>query len=178
MAGPTTPGLFTSHAPNSSHFNSVSISATTKSPEISTNASRLKRATCNSCRERKVRCDREKPECGRCKRMAQACTYSSSNEETAQINSVLASLHSRLSKYSLMPRWNLFQKCPCPLQYRHLIDVILVQAETKLQQRPPSVAADSSESGFITGAGTPLHEFSLPNEIELGDVFPLDFESW
>ncbi|KAL4796578.1 hypothetical protein BDV19DRAFT_360636 [Aspergillus venezuelensis] len=33
------------------------------------------RLTCDTCRERKVRCDRVWPKCGRCVRLGEACGY-------------------------------------------------------------------------------------------------------
>lgn len=58
----------------------------------------LKRTTCDSCRERKVRCDRTKPECLRCRRSGIVCTYPSSDADAAKIHQALHSLSKRLGK--------------------------------------------------------------------------------
>ncbi|GFF46564.1 hypothetical protein IFM46972_08073 [Aspergillus udagawae] len=59
-------------------------------------SSQLKRTTCNLCRERKVRCDREKPQCHRCHKSGQTCVYPSENTNNDEIKSALNLLHSRL----------------------------------------------------------------------------------
>ncbi|KAI0456732.1 hypothetical protein F5B21DRAFT_123371 [Xylaria acuta] len=71
-------------------------SSTELVPQISVSQSRLRRATCNLCRERKVGCDRTKPECRRCMRAGHACTYPSTESEASKLNSALQSLHARL----------------------------------------------------------------------------------
>lgn len=58
----------------------------------------LKRTTCDLCRERKVRCDRGKPQCNRCKRTGQPCAYPSAGGEVARFNSEIRGLQSRLRK--------------------------------------------------------------------------------
>ena len=88
-------------SPSANGSNSVSrpISSPTRSfPQVASDPPQVRRTTCNLYRDRKVRCDRVKPECGRCKRTGQACTYSSNNRETAQINLLLQNLHWRLSR--------------------------------------------------------------------------------
>ncbi|KAJ5164770.1 uncharacterized protein N7500_006600 [Penicillium coprophilum] len=59
-------------------------------------STQLKRATCNLCRERKVRCDREKPQCQRCRKSGQTCVYPSDKTDNNEIKSALNLLHSRL----------------------------------------------------------------------------------
>ena len=61
--------------------------------------SSLKRSTCNLCRERKVRCDREKPQCQRCRKSGHECIYPSEGTDNDEIKSALNFLHSRLRKY-------------------------------------------------------------------------------
>lgn len=101
MAASSFMGLSAPQPRESSDFNTVSmLNNANPIPQISGDGSHLRRTTCNLCRERKVRCDRVKPACGRCKRMNQTCTYSSSSGDTALINSVLQSLHSRLGTYT------------------------------------------------------------------------------
>jgi hypothetical protein len=63
-------------------------------------SSQLKRTTCNLCRERKVRCDREKPQCHRCRKSGQTCVYPSDKTDNDEIKSALNLLHSRLRKYA------------------------------------------------------------------------------
>uniref|UniRef100_A0A093VF75 Oleate-activated transcription factor 1 n=1 Tax=Talaromyces marneffei PM1 TaxID=1077442 RepID=A0A093VF75_TALMA len=59
-------------------------------------SSQLKRTTCNLCRERKVRCDREKPQCHRCRKSGLTCVYPSDKTDSDEIKSALNLLHSRL----------------------------------------------------------------------------------
>ncbi|PKY07087.1 hypothetical protein P168DRAFT_315611 [Aspergillus campestris IBT 28561] len=119
--------------------------------QIFTNPSYLKRTTCDLCRERKVRCDRGKPQCGRCKRIGQTCTYPSAGGEVARINSELRSLQSRL---------------------RHV--------ECKLEKQdisfPVEFVGPVLNSRFNDSAPyTP----QLSSDTTLGDiVIPSDLESW
>ncbi|KAH9905660.1 hypothetical protein F4778DRAFT_673038 [Xylariomycetidae sp. FL2044] len=58
--------------------------------------SSLRRTTCDVCRERKVRCDRTKPECVRCRRFGRVCTYPSMNADAERIHKTLHNLSKRL----------------------------------------------------------------------------------
>ncbi|PLN82768.1 hypothetical protein BDW42DRAFT_184610 [Aspergillus taichungensis] len=121
--------------------------------QIITNPSYLKRTTCDLCRERKVRCDRGKPQCGRCKRIGQTCTYPSAGGEVARINSELRSLQSRL---------------------RHV--------EYKLQKQDISFPVEPIgpvlSSRFTDSAPYTPH-FTSTSDTTLGDVvIPPDMESW
>lgn len=62
------------------------------------NKSLTKRTTCDICRERKVRCDRNKPECVRCRRSGYKCTYLSENTNPVKFSRALAGLNDRLSQ--------------------------------------------------------------------------------
>lgn len=42
-----------------------------------------RRLACDPCRDRKIRCDRQQPVCGRCARLRHDCTYSSPAKSTA-----------------------------------------------------------------------------------------------
>ena len=67
----------------------------------STNTS-LKRLACDDCRERKVRCDRQHPSCGRCARLGNNCNYSGPSKQAAlkvDWPQLLLTLHSRLSEF-------------------------------------------------------------------------------
>lgn len=66
-----------------------------RGPVISS-ASTLRRTTCDVCRERKVRCDRTKPECLRCRRFGSVCTYPSPDTDAAKIHETLHNLSKRL----------------------------------------------------------------------------------
>ncbi|RYC56027.1 hypothetical protein CHU98_g10180 [Xylaria longipes] len=59
-------------------------------------AGSLRRTTCDVCRERKVRCDRTKPECLRCRRFGSVCTYPSPDADAARIHKTLHDLSKRL----------------------------------------------------------------------------------
>ncbi|KAI0154670.1 hypothetical protein GGR57DRAFT_107791 [Xylariaceae sp. FL1272] len=71
---------------------------TVSSVSINPLASSLRRTTCDVCRERKVRCDRTKPECLRCKRFGSVCTYSALDTDAARIQKALNSLSKRLEE--------------------------------------------------------------------------------
>lgn len=47
-----------------------------------------------------MRCDREKPQCHRCRKSGQACVYPSDKTDNDEIKSALNLLHSRLRKYA------------------------------------------------------------------------------
>jgi hypothetical protein len=56
---------------------------------------------CNPCRERKVRCDREQPTCGRCVRRGHGCTYSGPSKQSItklDLSRLLLNLQDRLSR--------------------------------------------------------------------------------
>lgn len=50
----------------------------------------VERHACNICRERKVRCDRAFPKCGRCIRLREDCSYDSWTPGTALSQSAMA----------------------------------------------------------------------------------------
>ncbi|ORY69607.1 fungal-specific transcription factor domain-containing protein [Pseudomassariella vexata] len=75
--------------------------------ETSTSAKRL---ACNQCRERKVRCDRQQPQCSRCAKVGSSCHYSSPSKQTiskSDLSRLLFTMHSRLehaeAKLALAP---------------------------------------------------------------------------
>lgn len=58
-----------------------------------------KRLACNPCRDRKVRCDRQHPTCGRCTKLGNNCVYSSPSKQTVSkvdLSRLLLTLHNRL----------------------------------------------------------------------------------
>ncbi|KAI9164032.1 Depudecin biosynthesis cluster-specific transcription activator DEP6 [Paramyrothecium foliicola] len=60
-----------------------------------------RRLACDPCRDRKVRCDRQHPVCGRCARLRHDCSYSSPSKQTAakmDLSRLLLTLHSRLTQ--------------------------------------------------------------------------------
>ncbi|KAI2617409.1 fungal-specific transcription factor domain-containing protein [Hypoxylon sp. NC1633] len=60
-----------------------------------------KRLACNPCRDRKVRCDRQHPTCGRCAKLGNNCIYSSPSKQTVSkldLSRLLLTLHSRLEQ--------------------------------------------------------------------------------
>ncbi|KAK0726004.1 hypothetical protein B0H67DRAFT_551427 [Lasiosphaeris hirsuta] len=62
-------------------------------------SSNAKRLACNPCRERKVRCDRRQPQCGRCAKMEASCHYSSPSKHAmskSDLSRMLIALHGRL----------------------------------------------------------------------------------
>jgi hypothetical protein len=70
--------------------------------DASANAANLKRLACNPCRERKVRCDRRQPKCGRCAKIDGSCHYSSPSKHAlskSELSRILIALHGRLGGY-------------------------------------------------------------------------------
>lgn len=60
-----------------------------------------KRLACDNCRERKVRCNREQPVCGRCSRLGHGCRYTTPakhNASQTDVSQLLLTLHSRLAQ--------------------------------------------------------------------------------
>ncbi|KAL8653890.1 MAG: hypothetical protein Q9210_001841 [Variospora velana] len=57
-----------------------------------------KRLACDKCRERKVRCNREQPVCGRCARLGQNCQYTTPAKQYSDLSPLLLTLHSRLEQ--------------------------------------------------------------------------------
>lgn len=60
-----------------------------------------KRLACNPCRDRKVRCDRQHPTCGRCTKLGNNCVYSSPSKQTVSkvdLSRLLLTLHNRLGE--------------------------------------------------------------------------------
>ncbi|KAL2016074.1 hypothetical protein VTK56DRAFT_4281 [Thermocarpiscus australiensis] len=51
-------------------------------PSDSMSGPATKRLACESCRDRKIRCDRQHPTCGRCARMRNTCRYSTRSKST------------------------------------------------------------------------------------------------
>ena len=60
-----------------------------------------KRLACHVCRERKVRCDRKQPQCGRCTRLGHNCKYNLPAKQQLNqmdVSRLLLTLHTRLGK--------------------------------------------------------------------------------
>ncbi|KAL9017109.1 MAG: hypothetical protein Q9185_005569 [Variospora sp. 1 TL-2023] len=60
-----------------------------------------KKLACDKCRERKVRCNREQPVCGRCARLGHDCQYTTppkQNSSRSDLLRLLFTLHSRLEQ--------------------------------------------------------------------------------
>jgi hypothetical protein len=83
-------------------MNTMASMGPSRKPQSQTQvtSSQMKRATCNLCREIKVRCDLEKPQCHCCRKSGQTCVYSSGKTDNDEIMSALNLLHSRLRKYA------------------------------------------------------------------------------
>lgn len=64
----------------------------------------VRRVACDVCRERKVRCDKGQPHCGRCGRLGHICRYTTSRKQYASkldISDALLTLNARLGKYCI-----------------------------------------------------------------------------
>ena len=60
-----------------------------------------KRLACDNCRERKVRCNREQPVCGRCARLGHNCKYTAPAQQKpskTDVSRLLMTLQSRLAQ--------------------------------------------------------------------------------
>ncbi|PYH37612.1 Zn(II)2Cys6 transcription factor domain-containing protein [Aspergillus neoniger CBS 115656] len=60
-----------------------------------------KRLACMTCRERKIRCDRKHPTCGRCAKMGTTCRYLSRSKPTPSkldLSRYLVTINDRLSE--------------------------------------------------------------------------------
>ena len=60
-----------------------------------------RRLACDNCRERKVRCNREQPVCGRCANLGHECRYTTpakQNTSPTDVSRLLLTLHSRLAQ--------------------------------------------------------------------------------
>lgn len=121
--------------------------STAASVPVNPQASTLRRTTCDVCRERKVRCDRTKPECLRCRRSGTVCAYPSPDAEAAKIQQTLQSLSKRLGESCaplLPPTFQLASHGST-----QFADTSTEDAESKLQYRqlPPQGATPISASG-------------------------------
>ena len=72
------------------------------SPTATPNGGGGKKLACDNCRERKVRCNREQPVCGRCTRLGHKCRYTApvakQNQSHTEMSRLLLTLHSRLAQ--------------------------------------------------------------------------------
>jgi len=69
----------------------------------STGTYRSRKVACNICRERKARCDRNQPCCGRCIRLGNKCKYSPPEiQETGKFDvaQALETLNTRLGRHT------------------------------------------------------------------------------
>lgn len=71
------------------------------SPAAPTKIGGGKRLACDHCRERKVRCNREQPRCGRCTKLGHECKYTTPAKQhpsQMDVSNLLLTLHSRLEQ--------------------------------------------------------------------------------
>jgi len=74
---------------------------------------RSRKVACDICRERKARCDRNQPFCGRCIRLGNKCKYSPRERQEAEkfdVAHALETLNSRLGRRHVLIHFRL-----CPL---------------------------------------------------------------
>jgi hypothetical protein len=57
---------------------------------------RLKRIACVVCRKRKLRCDGDKPSCGKCTRLGHRCAYSEVRKKSGPKRGYVKALEARL----------------------------------------------------------------------------------
>ncbi|KAI9785101.1 MAG: hypothetical protein M1816_000512 [Peltula sp. TS41687] len=70
-------------------------------PATAGKSTTAKRLACDVCRERKVRCDRGQPKCGRCTRLGHECGYNApvkAQADQVDVPRVLSVLHERLAQ--------------------------------------------------------------------------------
>ncbi len=78
---------------------------TYEKPQSASEEASTKKLACNPCRERKVRCDREQPACGRCARRGHGCTYSGSSKQAItklDLSRLVLNLQERLSQLTVV----------------------------------------------------------------------------
>ncbi|KAJ5817282.1 hypothetical protein N7447_009515 [Penicillium robsamsonii] len=69
----------------------------------SSGSSTPKRLACDACRDRKIRCDKQRPVCGRCTKVGISCRYSSRARPTpskTDLSRFLVTLNNRLSQFT------------------------------------------------------------------------------
>ncbi|KAI0442996.1 hypothetical protein F4803DRAFT_517080 [Xylaria telfairii] len=70
-------------------------------PQPGANGTTTKKLACNTCRDRKVRCDRDQPTCSRCSKLGLECNYSSPSAQSiskADLSRLLLALHDRVGR--------------------------------------------------------------------------------
>ena len=93
---PSPPDLQTTSFLEQNRNKSVENSSST-----TTGTYKSRKVACDVCRERKARCDRNQPCCGRCNRLGNKCKYSPpERQDTGKIDvsQALETLHSRLGR--------------------------------------------------------------------------------
>ena len=94
-----------------------------------------RRIACDVCRDRKVRCDKAQPQCGRCQRLGHYCSYMTFRRmSTLDVPQAILKLHSRLGKH---------ETCPNALSPQKILIPFQAQAEAQLAiSRSSSTSAD------------------------------------
>lgn len=85
------------------HNRNASMGSPTRTGSISTGKSNSRRTTCDICRERKVRCNKEHPACERCKRLKLKCIYTPP-ADSIDVSQVLIQLQERLGTLNSLLR--------------------------------------------------------------------------
>lgn len=123
----------------------------------------IRRVACDVCRERKVRCDRKQPQCGRCGRLGHICRYTASKRQSSSkldISEVLLTLNARLGKYRIPMGPSVAAQQYRSAGSRWNADGVVVQAEAQLALAQP-VVEPRQDTGIWTGSDVSTTEFDL-----------------
>ena len=120
--------------------------------------SSARQQTCDVCRDRKVRCDREEPKCGRCVRLRLPCGYSRSTRPAQDdLLNQMVELQSRLARAEAL--------LASSATSAPGLQTILPKDDS-VNPRPPTLMA-LNETQLATNQGAESFDLSLPVEDEL-----------
>ncbi|KAF2120532.1 hypothetical protein BDV96DRAFT_594983 [Lophiotrema nucula] len=123
---------------------------------MNTNTKDSKHIACARCRERKVRCDGEKPSCRRCLRHGQGCQYIRGKKQQVKNEWV-----QHLRTFSAQPAKKKAQPTPRSSAPRTLHPVMQDATPEYLASSSPSYSSRSSSPYYENAAGSVMHNAGL-----------------